>query len=237
MEAFKKLQKELEKIEERIGYSFKEKSHLALAFVHRSYAHEHPALGGHNERLEFLGDAILGLLVSEFLYLHLPHHQEGELSYLRSRLVEAAVCSCYLDSLSLESYLLLGKGERANVGKGRRNILADFFEALLGAIYLDGGYHPARHFFFCHCKEKVVETIGQPRRNYKAELQELCQKRSQQTPLYELIHLEGPDHKKVFHVLVRIDGKEYGRGIGSSKKEGEERAAATALKKMEEKRD
>jgi ribonuclease III len=234
MEAFAKLQKEIGKIEEKIGYTFKEKTHLALAFVHRSYANEHRVVGGHNERLEFLGDAILGLLVSEFLYTHLPTHPEGELSYLRSRLVEAAACSEYLDKLSLSSYLLLGKGEAMNEGKGRKSILADFFEALLGAIYLDGGYHPARHFFFLHCKEEILQIIGQPMRNYKAELQEFLQKKAKTAPLYEVISAEGPDHSKVFHVVVKLEGKELGRGLGSSKKEGEQSAAEAALKKIGE---
>lgn len=233
MESFEKLQREIGKIETKIGYSFKEKTHLALAFVHRSYANEHRMVSGHNERLEFLGDAILGLLVSEFLYLHLPNHREGELSYLRSRLVEAVACSQYLDKLSLSSYLLLGKGEAMNQGKGRRSILADFFEALLGAIYLDGGYHPARHFFFLHFKEEILRIIGEPMRNYKAELQEFFQKTAQKSPVYEVVKAEGPDHSKIFHVIVQLEGKELGRGLGSSKKEGEQKAAETALKKME----
>jgi ribonuclease-3 len=105
---------------------------------------------GHNERLEFLGDAILGLIISDYLYSHLPDHPEGELSYLRSRLVEATACTLYLQKIGLERFLMVGKGESMNEGKGRGSILADLFEALMGAIYIDGGMETARNFFFTH---------------------------------------------------------------------------------------
>src|SRR5690349_4251097 len=122
------------KIEEQLGYTFHDKNLLALAFIHRSYINENKHVTQHNERLEFLGDSVLGLLVADYLYCYLPSNSEGDLSYLRSRLVEAASCVIYVTKLKVQSYLLLGKGERMNDGRGRDSTLADLFEAIIGAI-------------------------------------------------------------------------------------------------------
>lgn len=220
-------------IEEKIGYKFTDKALLELAFIHRSFANENRfIMKDHNERLEFLGDAILGLIISDFLYLTLPNHPEGELSYLRSRLVEASSCARYVQKLSLERFLLMGKGESMNEGKGRSTILSDLFEALIGAIYLDGGIKSSKDFFFDHFKEDVFQTIEKPHRNWKAELQDYCQKNYQRPPEYIVLKEEGPDHLKVFLICVKLGEKELGRGKGSSKKEAEQDAAQSAVKTL-----
>ncbi len=234
MNTYDHLQKGVPLIEAQINYTFKEKSLIELAFIHRSFTNENRAvIDGHNERLEFLGDAILGLVVSDFLYSHLPDYPEGELSYLRSRLVEAPACTLYLQKIDLEKFLMVGKGEAMNAGKGRGTILADLFEAIIGAIYIDGGIDAVRAFFFNHFKEEVLSIIEKPHRNWKAELQDYCQKKYQKPPDYVVLKEEGPDHLKTFYIQVHLDGKELGRGEGSSKKEGEQAAAESAIQAME----
>ena len=227
------LEKGIPVIEEKIGYSFKKKSLLALAFIHRSFTNENRFIKtGHNERLEFLGDAILGLVVSDFLYSHLPDKPEGELSYLRSRLVEAPACADYLEHLQVGNFLLMGKGEAMNKGKGRSSVLSDLFEAIVGALYLDGGIEVVKTFFSNHFIPKMLSVIEKPDRNWKAELQDYCQKNYQKPPTYHLIKEEGPDHLKCFSIVVKIERKELGKGEGTSKKEAEQQAAKQALKDL-----
>lgn len=234
MNTYDHLQKGIPLVEDQINYTFKDKNLIALAFIHRSFTNENRnVINLHNERLEFLGDAILGLVVSDFLYSHLPDHPEGELSYLRSRLVEAPACMLYLQKIDLERFLMVGKGEAMNEGKGRGTILADLFEAIMGAIYLDGGIEAARCFFFDHFKEEVLSIIEKPHRNWKAELQDYCQKKYQKPPEYVVLREEGPDHLKIFYVQVCLDQKELGKGKGSSKKEAEQSAAEDAILIME----
>ena len=164
-------------IEAKIGYTFKDKSILALAFIHRSFVNENKDIvQQHNERLEFLGDSILGLLVAEYLYRYLPSTPEGELSYLRSRLVEACSCVAYVQGLDLEKYILLGKGEKMNDGRGRESILADLFEAVMGAIYLDGGIEAARRFLFKTFSKEIDAILKTPLRNWKALLQDFSKR-------------------------------------------------------------
>jgi len=233
MNTYEHLRKGVPLVEAQINYTFKEKSLIELAFIHRSFANENRGVvKGHNERLEFLGDSILGLIVSDFLYCHLPNRPEGELSYLRSRLVEAPACTLYLQKIDLEKYLMVGKGEAMNEGKGRGTLLADLFEAIIGAIYLDGGIEAARSFFFDHFKSDVLSIIEKPHRNWKAELQDYCQKSHQKPPDYEVLREEGPDHLKTFFIEVRLDKKELGRGKGSSKKEAEQDAAENAINNL-----
>lgn len=220
-------------IEEKLGYVFHDRSLLTLAFVHRSFINENRMITQHNERLEFLGDAVLGMLISEYLYRVLPDHPEGELSYLRSRLVEAASCVNYVQSLHIAPYILLGKGERMNDGRGRESILSDLFEAIIGAIYLDGGLEGARAFLFRNFTEQIEATLKTPLRNWKALLQDICQKKFQQTPFYHVLEASGPDHSKTFEISVQINQKELGRGKGASKKEAQQAAAADALSRSE----
>lgn len=220
-------------IEARLGYVFHDRSLLALAFVHRSFINENRTVTRHNERLEFLGDAILGMLISDYLYRFLPNNPEGELSYLRSRLVEASSCVNYVQRLDIASYVLLGKGERMNDGRGRESILADLFEAIIGAIYLDGGLEAARTFLFSHFSDQIEAILQKPLRNWKALLQDYCQKKFQQTPFYEVLNASGPDHSKLFEIAVLINDQELGRGKGASKKEAQQEAAADALSRCD----
>lgn len=226
------LQKHIPQIEEKLHYRFGDRSLIVLAFLHKSYTNEYKEIPQHNERLEFLGDTVLGLLISEYLYKELPNTPEGELSYLRSRLVEAPTCTSFIHKLELEKYLLLGRGEKMNVGRGRNTILSDLFESILGAIYLDGGLDAAREFIFGNFLDEIKNIIATPEQNPKAILQDYCQKKHQTMPIYTVIQEVGPDHSKQFTISVQINEMEGGVGMGSSKKEAQQRAAAEALKKL-----
>ncbi|MGH2637675.1 MAG: ribonuclease III [Rhabdochlamydiaceae bacterium] len=220
-------------VESRVGYVFKNKKLLKQAFIHRSYFNEHrDDVEEHNERLEFLGDSILGLLISDYLYQHLPTQAEGELSRLRAHLVEAGSCSKFLQKLDLGEYVQLGRGERMNEGRGRETILADLFEALIGAVYLDGGMSEVQKFFWGHFQDEIQKILAHPTRNWKAELQDYSQKKYQRPPVYKVLREEGPDHSKMFVITVFLDHKEMGQGMGSSKKEGEQAAAQDAIEKL-----
>lgn len=232
MEQIEKLISDAFNIETKLGYHFKDRSLLYLAFIHRSFINENRTVTQHNERLEFLGDSVLGMLMADYLYGHLPSNPEGDLSYLRSRLVEAESCVNYVQSLNIASYILLGKGERMNDGRGRETILADLFEAIIGAIYLDGGIEAARQFLFNKFSNEIEAILQTPLRNWKALLQDYCQKNYQQTPEYRVIHESGPDHSKIFRISVLIQQQELGSGEGSSKKEAQQAAAANALSRF-----
>jgi len=232
MKALDLLTENISTIETRLGYKFNDQKLLALAFVHRSFINENRDIEHHNERLEFLGDSILGMLVAEYLYLHLPNRPEGELSYLKSRLVEASSCVAYIQRLDLETFLLLGKGERMNDGRGRESILADLFEAVMGAIYLDGGLESVKKFLFGNFAAEIDAILKTPLCNWKALLQDYCQKKYQTTPLYRVLNESGPDHSKIFKVSVLLNEEAVGCGIGGSKKEAQQKAAEDALSKM-----
>lgn len=222
----------LREIEKKLGYIFNDKNLLELAFIHRSYVNENKGIKEHNERLEFLGDSILGLIISEHLFKYLPLTREGELSFLRSRLVEAKSCAYYVHKLGVGESLLLGKGEKQNEGKGRLSIHADLFEAIMGALFLDGGFEACKTFFFMHFNEDVEKILKMPMQNWKALLQDLSQKNYQEMPIYNVLEATGPDHKKSFKVAVLIKNELVGEGFGFSKKEAEQEAASSALKKL-----
>ncbi len=227
------LRSQIAEIEEKIQYSFLDTNLLILAFVHRSFFNEHRDLiAQHNERLEFLGDSVLGLIISDYLYAHLPLESEGHLSHLRSHIVEASSCAQLLSRLGIASFVLLGRGEKMNESRGRETILADLFEALIGAIYLDGGMDAAKHFFFAHFTHQIEEHMKKPQRNWKAELQDYSQKKHQKPPVYKILKETGPDHSKIFHIAACIDDVEIGEGMGSSKKEAEQAAAENAIEKL-----
>lgn len=227
------LKKNLNSIEEILGYEFKDKDLLVLAFTHRSFANESRGqITYNNERLEFLGDSVLGLSIADFLYRRLPSHPEGQLSQLRSRLVDAVSCAHYLQKLGLGRYILLGRGERMGEGSAKHSILADAFEALVAALYLDGGMEVAKSFLFCQFEQEMEQVIGSPSRNYKAELQDYSQRVFRSAPVYKVIDEVGPDHAKIFHVIVFVDEKEAGMATGASKKEAEQISACNALSKI-----
>lgn len=237
MRTIEDLEKLHEEIEKKIGYTFQNKQLLTLAFVHRSYINEHRHVTQHNERLEFLGDSVLGLLIAEHLYRMLPDLSEGELSTMRARLVEASSCMNYLINLDLKRYLLLGKGERMNDGRGRESIIADLFEAIIGAIYVDGGLEEAKKFLFTQCDEEMNAILKTPLSNWKALLQNYSQREFQQPPEYKVLSESGPDHSKEFLISVEINGNEMGKGSGASKKEAQQAAAEQAMKNINEKTD
>ncbi|MCC8120742.1 MAG: ribonuclease III [Oscillospiraceae bacterium] len=219
----------MEKLEERLGYRFQNPQLLANALTHSSYANEHREEGmPSNERLEFLGDSVLGMVVADHLYREHPHMPEGELTRIRASLVCENSLYETARLLNLGSYLRLGRGENAGGGRKRPSILADATEAVLAAVYLDGGLEAARQlierFIIGYEQEKQQE-----KRDYKTALQELVQRKSGQSLTYELTGESGPSHAKVFSVTVRLNGQELGSGQGRSKKAAEQAAAKTAV--------
>lgn len=229
-----KLRPQISSLEGLIGYSFKDSNLLVLAFTHSSYVNENQDLAKvSNERLEFLGDAVLGLIIADYLYQNLPDNSEGTLSHLRSRLIESASCAKYIEKLQLEKYILMGKGEDKNfLEQSNPSICADLFEAIIGAIYLDGGIEPAKNFIFNHFKSEIEGIIEHPIRNWKAELQDYAQKKYQKIPVYKVIEEVGPDHNKTFQISVFIDDMIQGSGYGSSKKSAQQAAASEALYRL-----
>lgn len=215
-----------DEIEKCLGYWFKNRSYLGDSFVHKSYYNENEGLVREsNERMEFLGDAVLQLVVAEYLYLHYPHIDEGALTQIRASLVEADSCIGYANHLTLSKFVLLGKGESQNLGRGRGAILADLFEAVMGGIYLDGGYETAKRFFVSHFESVMTEKAERPVMNWKSLLQIHSQKTTGSTAEYVVIGEEGLSHEKVFTVSVSVGGQVIGVGQGRSKREAEQAAA------------
>ena len=222
-------------LEERLGYSFRNRALLETALTHSSYANENRASGiVCNERLEFLGDSVLGVTVADFLYRHFPDMPEGRMTRLRAELV----CEQSLHRVALElhlgDYLRLGKGEEHKGGRKRASILSDAVEAVIAAMYLDAGMETAAGFIH-RCLLDDVRAIETPTfTDYKTSLQELVQRHSGQVLSYELVGEEGPDHAKTFRVQVCLNGDPIGRGTGRTKKEAEQAAAANALEALRE---
>lgn len=227
----------LEKMQRQIEYKFKDINLLNWALTHSSYANEykkHKVI--YNERLEFLGDSILGLIVSEYIYGEYPKYPEGELTKLRATVVCEPSLSFLAKNIELGKYLLLGKGEEATGGRERVSILADAFEALIGAIYLDGEMVNAKTFVLYHLKPVIEDAINGIELfiDYKTQLQEILQKNNKGKITYQVVKEEGPDHNKLFHTEVYIKETTLGRGVGKSKKDAEQDAAKSALKVMDE---
>ena len=222
-------------IEELLHYRFQDKKLLQQACTHCSWCNEQRGMGLiSNERLEFLGDAILDLLISEWLFREHPDLPEGELSRMRAHLVEAPACASYARALKIEEALMLGKGEQRNIGRGRESVLADFFEAILGAIYLDGGLEAAKELLFVRCAGPLQERRQEPEANHKARLQDLIQKRSNELPVYTVVSEGGPPHARRFVVAVQWRGQVLAQGEGSSKREAQQVAAKHALEQFHE---
>jgi len=217
--------------ESKIGYTFKNRRLLEQAFTHRSYLNENrDAAREHNERLEFLGDAVLELIVTEFLYEKYPDKPEGELTAYRAALVNTQSISEAAAKLGMNDYLLLSRGEAKDTGRARQIILANAFEALIGAMYLDAGYEPARRFvadqLFHKTDEVVTKRLWQ---DPKSRFQEVAQEKTRITPTYELIAQSGPDHDRTFVVAAYIGSEKVAQGEGRSKQEAEQHAAQRAL--------
>lgn len=219
-------------LEKSLNVTFKDKSVLALAFTHRSYLNE--AAGRalqSNERLEFLGDAVLELAVSEFLFHHLPQKPEGELTALRSSLVKTDTLAELAIQLHLGSYLKMSRGEELSGGKTNKSLLANTTEALLGAIYLDQGMAQVISIVDTYLFPKLTTIMNLGlHRDFKSTLQEKVQSQGLPTPEYYVLSEAGPDHQKTFVVEVRVSTEKWGEGIGSSKQRAEAQAARDALK-------
>lgn len=219
---------------EKLGIDFKNWRLLHQALTHTSYANETKKSHIlHNERLEFLGDAVLELVISTYLFQHFPNLPEGELTKARASVVCEATLARRAATLNVGTYLLFGKGELATGGRERASILADAFEAIIGAIYLDHGIESATHFILAQLYDDLlsIET-GKHIQDYKTLLQEVVQKNNENKINYDLLSESGPDHNKVFHISVLINQEPYGLGYGKSKKEAEQHAAKQALAKM-----
>lgn len=226
---------ELAEFQQRLGWQFRNEALLRLALTHPSIAHEQDSSMPHNQRLEFLGDAILGAVLSQALYEKFPGADEGSLTKTRARLVNATSLAAHGRELSLGAQLNLSRGEENTGGRNRPSIIADAFEALLGAIFLDGGFEAARNFVVREFGDDFSDLeIPAGIENPKGELQELLQAKSPAAPLYELISAAGPDHDRQFVCAVRHEGVELARGTGKSKKAAESAAAVTALKILRE---
>lgn len=218
-------------LETALGIQFKNKELLKQAFLHRSYLNEHAGLGmNHNERLEFLGDAVLELVVTDYLYKTFTNKPEGELTAYRAALVNTISISDAARRLHFEKYLLLSKGEAKDTGKARSYILANTFEAFIGALYLDQGYDAAAKFIADQLFPMLAEIITKGLwRDAKSYVQEKAQDVESTTPVYKVLRESGKDHEKLFTVGIFFGTKQIAEGSGSSKQEAEQAAARKAL--------
>ncbi len=220
-------------LEDKLGYHFQNPALLENALTHSSYANEHH-LGSlnSNERLEFLGDSVLGMVVADNLYHTFPNLPEGDLTRLRANLVCEGSLAMVARRLNLGSYLRLGKGEASCGGADRPSIIADAVEAVLAAVYLDGGIAQARRIVQHFILDNIAQ-VQEASRDHKTYLQEIVQRKSGQVLSYHLIGSSGPDHNKLFTMEVQLNGKPIGSGSGHSKKEAEQMAAKSAIQKLE----
>lgn len=219
-------------LEKNLGYKFNNTAYLNTALTHSSYANESKVKISNNERLEFLGDAVLSIVVSDYIFAHCPNLPEGDLTKLRAALVcEKSLCK-FSKSLNVGDFLKLSHGEKNNDGNKRPSILADAFEAIIAAIYLDGGLGSAREFIL----RFVIPDVKNPQlssfKDYKTQLQEIVQQNQGETIHYNLVDQTGPDHDKRFWVEVCLNNNVIGKGDGKSKREAEQCAAKEALKLM-----
>jgi len=224
---------DLQTLQTEIQYTFQDPALLRQALTHPSVAHEQGRLVRHNQRLEFLGDAVLGLVLTCELYNKFPNFSEGPLTKARAQMINRRTLAEQARQINLQDYLILSRGEEANRGRGRASALADAFEALIGAVFLDGGFEAARTFLLhsfgrAFGELTVIPTLDNP----KGELQEILQAKSPDAPLYEVVRATGPDHDRDFECVVTHGGMELGRGLGKSKKAAESEAAIAALKKL-----
>ncbi|HXN06993.1 MAG TPA: ribonuclease III [Nitrospiria bacterium] len=221
----------LDLLQKTIAYSFRQPGHLRSALTHKSYVNENPGTDQEdNERLEYLGDAVLDLVISEFLFQRLKTAREGELSKIKAMIVSRPALSEIARSLALGDFILLGKGEEQSRGRMKPSLLADTLEAVIAAIYLDGGFQEAEKFIGRWFAEKLEMVLtSEPVEDYKTEFQEVCQKEFDILPEYRLVRATGPDHDKTFEMELTVQGKVMGRGAGKNKKEAEQQAASEAL--------
>ncbi|MES2202755.1 MAG: ribonuclease III [Patescibacteria group bacterium] len=225
--------KDFKSFEQDTGIQFNDINLLRQAFTHRSYLNEHRGeVAGHNERLEFLGDAVLELISTRFLFDTFPDKPEGELTAYRAALVNAVTCAEIATNLGMNEYLLLSRGESKDTGRARSILLANAFEALIGALYLDQGYDSAKGFIEKHLFPKIDEIIKKRLwQDPKSTLQEKAQEHEGVTPSYSVLRESGPDHAREFVVGVYVGKTMVAEGAGKSKQEAEQEAARTGLEK------
>jgi len=228
------LMSKIPEFEKKINYTFNNKNNLILALTHSSFANENRQLNIMcNERLEFLGDAVLNIIISEKIYLEYANLSEGEMTKARSVIVcEPSLVKC-ANQINLPEYLLLGKGEELTGGRFRPSILSDAFEALIAAIYLDGGINKAKEFIYSTMNQIIEDAVnGKEYIDYKTQFQEIVQSSGEKKISYELLDERRPDHDKTFITQVKIEDQVMGTGKGKSKKEAEQNAAKNALARM-----
>ncbi len=224
--------KEIEQHAAALGLSFNSYALLEEALTHRSYLNEHKDARAHNERLEFLGDAVLELAVTHFLYTKYPSKPEGDLTAFRAALVNTVSLAESSEALGLNGMILLSKGESRDTGRARQIILANAFEAVLGALYLDQGYDAAEAFIGKHLYPKIDDVVAKRAwQDAKSHFQELAQDKKGHTPAYKTLKEAGPDHAKVFTVGVFVGAERIAEGEGHSKQEAEQAAAQAAIDK------
>jgi ribonuclease III len=222
---------QIDELGERLGIVLRDPEAIRQAFVHSSFLNENPgAAPGHNERLEFLGDAVIGQVVSRLLFDRFPNEDEGRLTARRAALVNRDSLAAIALGLGLDRYLLLGRGEAGGGGAGRPSLLAATFEALAGAIFVREGFGPTQRWLRQIFGALVVlKDTGEPPKSAKSRLQEWTQRHHHQKPRYEVTEVSGPSHRQAFTVVAAVDGHEMGIGHGSSRQRAEEKAAAAAL--------
>lgn len=222
-------------LENRLGYAFGDLLLLKQSLTHKSYCNEKRLnKGDHNERLEFLGDAVLELCVSDLIIKQFPDAREGEMSKIRASLVNETALAETARQIELGRYLFLGKGEEQGQGREKNSLISDAFEALLGAIYLDAGYKKVfaivHSLFVSQINRALTEDIN---RDFKTKLQEIAQLKFKTAPEYRVVSQEGPDHDKVFQIDVYIAGQKVSEGVGKSKKQAEQKSAQNALESLQ----
>lgn len=225
--------KELQSLAKRCGIKINKFDTLDIALTHPTFVFENKGQGyEHNQRLEFLGDAILGLVVGEYLYRNYPEKPEGELTKMRAAVVCEATLAKKSAELGIGQALRLGRGEENSGGRERSSILADAFEAILGAVYLEAGLEEAREFVIRQLKDEILAVADGKYKDYKTMLQEIIQKEHDENVSYVILEEKGPDHDKRFLAGVMWKGKILAKGMGKSKKEAEQKAAEEALKNL-----
>ena len=228
---------ELQLFERQIDIRFRNHGLLNLAFCHRSFSHEIDENVDNNEKLEFLGDSVLGLVVSEYLYFKLIDQNEGEMAKIKSFVVSEAILAKISKNIKVDNFILIGRGEEYSGGRSKRAILADCLEAIIGAYYLDSGFKAAKSFIL-RLIVPEIEEVEEDRheKDYKTLLQEYCQKAFKSYPKYRVVKKRGPDHDRTFWIEVSVKNRSYGPGVGKNKKEAEQSAAGVAYNHLVEKK-
>jgi ribonuclease III len=221
--------KELQLFEKNAGIRFRKLNFLNLAFSHRSFANESKEKIENNEKLEFLGDSVLGLVVSEYLYKKLPGKNEGDLARIKSFVVSEDSLAIIAKIINVDNFILIGKGEEYSGGRNKKAILADCMEAIIGAYFLDSGFKASQNFILLYLIPEINKVLeNRHKKDYKTLLQEHVQKHFKNYPKYSLMKKSGPDHDRTFWIEVKVENEVYGPGIGKNKKEAEQKAAALA---------